>query len=163
MTATVGHGKGLHAWWCARRRECARAEPPGARAAQAEGGGGLVGTLPSFEGAPALRHLHLGGNRFSGALPALPAGLETLLLQRNELSGPIPARYAALPLRVLSLEHNSLTGGLPPGARTAPGAHEIVFDLNAHMSRQWAWRRCCCSAASWQGLPRPAVWCCGNR
>jgi len=125
LTATVGHGKGLHAWWCARRRECARAEPPGARAAQAEGGGGLVGTLPSFEGAPALRHLHLGGNRFSGALPA--------------------------------------TGGLPPGARTAPGAHEIVFDLNAHMSRQWAWRRCCCSAASWQGLPRPAVWCCGNR
>jgi Leucine-rich repeat (LRR) protein len=119
VTVTVDHGEGLHAW-VVRPAARACAEPPGARAAQAEGGGGLVGTLPSFEGAPALRHLHLGGNRFSGGLPALPAGLETLLLQRNELSGPIPARYAALPLRVLSLEHNSLTGRLPPGARTLP-------------------------------------------
>ena len=83
---------------------------------QVEGGGGLTGTLPSFEGAPRLRHLHLSSNRFSGGLPALPPAVETLLLSRNQLSKHIPGAYAALPLRVLRLEHNSLTGTLPPGA-----------------------------------------------
>ena len=86
------------------------------KAMQVEGGGGLTGTLPSFEGAPRLRHLHLSSNRFSGGLPMLPPAVETLLLSRNQLSKHIPAAYASLPLRVLRLEHNSLTGTLPPGA-----------------------------------------------
>lgn len=84
--------------------------------AQVEGGGGLTGTLPSFERAPRLRHVHLSSNRFSGALPAMPADTEVLLLNHNQLSGQIPRAYAALPLRVLRLEHNSLTGQFPPGA-----------------------------------------------
>ncbi len=47
----------------------------------------------------------------------MPADTEVLLLNNNQLAGQIPRAYAALPLRVLRLEHNSLTGQFPPGAR----------------------------------------------
>ncbi|KAI4967982.1 hypothetical protein ZWY2020_006880 [Hordeum vulgare] len=77
----------------------------------------LNGTLPvtAFKN---IRSLNLGGNQFSGSLPvslfALPH-LKFLDLSHNNFEGrfPIDLSFAPIPLEVLHLEYNKLSGPLP--------------------------------------------------
>ncbi|CAN6331733.1 unnamed protein product [Urochloa humidicola] len=84
----------------------------------------LAGALPEdaagLSGLPNLRHLDLGGNFFSGAIPPalcrnFPA-IEFLSLAGNSLSGPIPPHLSNLTtLRRLYLGYfNRFDGGIPP-------------------------------------------------
>ncbi|KAG6489582.1 hypothetical protein ZIOFF_050857 [Zingiber officinale] len=68
---------------------------------------------------PLLRHLHLGGNFFSGAIPPEYGSwrfLKYLALSGNELTGPIPLEIGNLTaLRELYIGYyNSYQGSLPP-------------------------------------------------
>eukprot|EP00897_Mesotaenium_endlicherianum_P010752 jgi/Mesen1/9705/ME000069S09111 len=79
----------------------------------------LSGPLPAqLVSHATLRDLDLSGNRLNGTLAALNwsgAGkLESVLLQRNALSGAIPASLSGVgSLKVLSLAHNALVGAIP--------------------------------------------------
>ncbi|CAL5096633.1 unnamed protein product [Urochloa decumbens] len=82
--------------------------------------GALTDDAAGLSGLPALRHLDLGGNFFSGAIPrafcrGFPA-IEFLSLAGNSLSGPIPPDLANLTtLRRLYLGYfNRFDGGIPP-------------------------------------------------
>ncbi|KAL4436555.1 hypothetical protein ABPG75_003694 [Micractinium tetrahymenae] len=76
----------------------------------------LSGGLPDVSGLPQLEALVLNGNEFSGQLPQLPGSMRHVNLERNSLSGSIPAQWGQLEgLQVLRLRHNELTGSLPPG------------------------------------------------
>uniref|UniRef100_M8D6Q8 LRR receptor-like serine/threonine-protein kinase GSO2 n=1 Tax=Aegilops tauschii TaxID=37682 RepID=M8D6Q8_AEGTA len=75
----------------------------------------LNGTLSAFKN---IRNLHLGSNLFSGSLPvsifSLPH-LKFLDLSYNEFEGDFPIHLSSepVPLEVLHLEHNKLSGALP--------------------------------------------------
>ncbi len=73
----------------------------------------LTGVLPaSLSDLGALQSLSMGGNQSTGGtIPALPAGLATLILNDDQLTGTIPA----LPdtLVYLDLTYNDLTGTVP--------------------------------------------------
>ena len=103
----------------------------------------LTGEIPDLSGLDNLEWLILGGNAFSGGIPATLGGMESLerlWLHRNEggfeggipselagatslvriylygngLTGEIPAELGDLPrLRYLMLHNNELTGGIP--------------------------------------------------
>uniref|UniRef100_A0A8I6XJP1 Leucine-rich repeat-containing N-terminal plant-type domain-containing protein n=1 Tax=Hordeum vulgare subsp. vulgare TaxID=112509 RepID=A0A8I6XJP1_HORVV len=80
-------------------------------------GNGLGGTLPvrAFEN---IRNLNLGNNLFSGSLPgsifALPY-LKFLDLSYNNFEGSFPINFSSepVPLEVLCLNDNSMSGALP--------------------------------------------------
>lgn len=80
-------------------------------------GVGLIGPLPNntFGKMDNLRIISLRSNRLSGNLPSaitsLPS-LQSLFLQKNNLSGPIPASFSNK-LNVLDLSHNFFTGKIP--------------------------------------------------
>ncbi|KAJ1277962.1 hypothetical protein BS78_04G043200 [Paspalum vaginatum] len=81
----------------------------------------LTGPLPPFGGSHAarLRHLHLGGNYFSGTIPEAYGdmeGLEYLVLAGNLLSGRVPPSLSRLKrLMVMYLgTMNTFDGGIPP-------------------------------------------------
>ncbi|XP_044334752.1 receptor-like protein 13 [Triticum aestivum] len=75
----------------------------------------LNGTLSAFKN---IRNLHLVSNLFSGSLPvsifSLPH-LKFLDLSYNEFEGDFPIHLSSepVPLEVLHLEHNKLSGALP--------------------------------------------------
>ena len=78
---------------------------------------------------PSLRVLDLSGNRLSAALPAdlgAPTALEALRLARNDLTGRLPASFAAAlgGAAEVDLTGNRLApgGALPPGLAIDPGA-----------------------------------------
>jgi len=78
----------------------------------------LSGPLDVLAEMPALRTALLGGNAFTGSIPArlgqLPQ-LRSLFLDRNDLRGPIPACLgSATSLEALVLFENELDGTLPP-------------------------------------------------
>ncbi|XBI95790.1 hypothetical protein VPH35_032178 [Triticum aestivum] len=76
---------------------------------------GLNGTLPAFKN---IRNLYLGSNLFSGSLPvsifSLPH-LKFLDLSYNNFEGDFPIHLSSepVPLEVLHLDHNNLSGALP--------------------------------------------------
>lgn len=80
---------------------------------------GLEGTIPlgGWQLPASLESLGLQGNALSGPLPSnwhLPEGLITLFLSQNALEGPIPDSWdTELPpsLKVLALMDNRLEGG----------------------------------------------------
>lgn len=83
-------------------------------------GNQLTGSLPQtpFLGKMTfLRKLSFRNNSIRGPLPSLKnlLYLEQVFLSRNSFSGSIPSEYTDLPrLTKLELQHNSLTGSIPP-------------------------------------------------
>ena len=79
----------------------------------------LTGEIPDLSGLDNIQVLVLGGNAFTGGIPASLGNLESLLrlwLHRNDggFEGGIPAELGSLPnLRYLMLYGNDLTGGIP--------------------------------------------------
>ncbi|KAG0282243.1 hypothetical protein BGZ96_000660 [Linnemannia gamsii] len=64
-------------------------------------------------------YIYLAGQGLSGKLPesiGSLTGLQYLLLYYNNLSGPIPSSLTNLPLLILDLSHNRLSGRIPSGA-----------------------------------------------
>lgn len=85
---------------------------------EVDGFPGLNGTLPrSLINADDLTVLSLGGNSFTGRLPALPSALQTLEAQGNRLTGSIPRSLASPSMRVLDLSDNNFNGEFLEGAR----------------------------------------------
>ena len=82
-------------------------------------GVGASGPLPAWLGdLTNLQRLDLGGNELSGSIPSRELGnltnLRTLDLDRNDLTGTIPAELGSLAnLETLDLSHNDLTGPIP--------------------------------------------------
>ncbi|XVE66841.1 hypothetical protein DITRI_Ditri08aG0112100 [Diplodiscus trichospermus] len=78
---------------------------------------GISGNLsPSIDNLTALHHLWLGGNQISGSIPEMNslARLETLHLEKNNFTGPIPKSFGKLRnLREIFLQNNSLDGPIP--------------------------------------------------
>ncbi|MBA0803273.1 hypothetical protein Gohar_013506, partial [Gossypium harknessii] len=80
----------------------------------------MTGDLPvSVTELPNLRHLHLGGNFFSGQIPSSYGRwehLEYLAVSGNELSGKIPPEIGNLTMlqQLYIGYYNSFEGGLPP-------------------------------------------------
>ncbi|GJN24458.1 hypothetical protein PR202_gb12198 [Eleusine coracana subsp. coracana] len=81
----------------------------------------LTGALPAElpAAAPLLRHLHLGGNFFSGSIPrefGRWSRLQYLAVSGNELSGPVPPELGNITsLNELYIGYfNSYSGDLPP-------------------------------------------------
>ncbi|RWR85259.1 receptor protein kinase TMK1-like protein [Cinnamomum micranthum f. kanehirae] len=79
-------------------------------------GGKLSGPIDIVASMISLRELWLHGNGFTGTIPANIGdctGLTVLLLNDNQLVGPIPATITSLPLESLRLDNNMLTGPIP--------------------------------------------------
>ncbi|KAJ8630560.1 hypothetical protein MRB53_023883 [Persea americana] len=79
-------------------------------------GGKLSGPIDIVASMISLRELWLHGNGFTGTIPANIGdctGLTSLLLNDNQLVGPIPASITSLPLELLRLDNNMLTGPIP--------------------------------------------------
>nr|CAB3493380.1 unnamed protein product [Digitaria exilis] len=79
----------------------------------------FLGPLPPLGGSRLLRHLHLGGNYFTGSIPEAYGDMEGLVylgLQANSLSGHVPPSLSRLRrLREMYLGYyNSFDGGIPP-------------------------------------------------
>jgi len=96
----------------------------------------LTGKLPGAEiaGAALLKELHLGNNRFVGAIPAgifdAPR-LASLRLRGNKLTGSIPHEIGrAVELARLDLSHNSLTGTIPASIANATELAEVRLSHN---------------------------------
>lgn len=69
---------------------------------------------------PYLFVLNLHHNKLSGEIPAnlgKSPHLAVLYLHHNNLTGDVPEELGRLPLQVLHLKANKLTGCLPPGLR----------------------------------------------
>ena len=79
----------------------------------------LTGEIPDLNGLDSIEVLVLGGNAFTGGIPATLGDLDSLLrlwLHRNDggFEGGIPSELGGLPnLRYLMLHGNGLTGGIP--------------------------------------------------
>ncbi|KAF8065663.1 RCH2 [Scenedesmus sp. PABB004] len=75
---------------------------------------GLTGPLPRSLGRCAsLRYLDVSGHSLSGALPAVPAGLQYLNLSSNGLSQRLPDFSASPELQYVDLSFNRFSGSLP--------------------------------------------------
>uniref|UniRef100_A0A0E0A9R2 non-specific serine/threonine protein kinase n=1 Tax=Oryza glumipatula TaxID=40148 RepID=A0A0E0A9R2_9ORYZ len=88
-------------------------------------GNQLTGQIPeSLAGLPDLHTLDLGNNHLDGSIPSgllLPSSqsLKVLILANNGgLSGQIPDQFSSSQLFHVDLSRNSITGSLPPLART---------------------------------------------
>nr|CAB3486534.1 unnamed protein product [Digitaria exilis] len=93
---------------------------------------GLVGLIsPSLGNLTFLRNLSLATNRFTGQIPESLGHLrrlQSLYLSNNSLQGIIPSFANCSDLRVIWLDSNELTGGLP---RDLPlGLEELILSLN---------------------------------
>jgi len=75
------------------------------------GGTGISGDIlniwKDFED---LNSLGLARNNLTGSLPDIPEKLTLLYIDRNELSGPIPASWASSNVSALQIQGNNLTG-----------------------------------------------------
>ncbi|KAF9131383.1 hypothetical protein BGX30_013129 [Mortierella sp. GBA39] len=79
-------------------------------------------------------YIYLAGQGLSGKLPesiGSLTGLQYLLLYYNNLSGPIPSSLANLPLLILDLSHNRLSGSLPSGAPGWASLGTLNLEQNA--------------------------------
>ena len=75
-------------------------------------GNGLAGTLPTnLKDLTELKSFNVSENALSGAIPALPAGLQVLTAYENRLTGAIPPLPAGL--QNFSADDNLLTGAIP--------------------------------------------------
>nr|KJB32383.1 hypothetical protein B456_005G238300 [Gossypium raimondii] len=88
---------------------------------------GLTGILaPTVNNLTALHHLWLGDNQISGSIPEMNSvdQLETLHLESNNFTGPIPKSLATLQyLREIFLQHNKLDGPIPQELQGRKGLH----------------------------------------
>ncbi|XP_068648544.1 DNA damage-repair/toleration protein DRT100-like [Aristolochia californica] len=94
-------------------------------------GNGLVGPLTHLTVLPDLEFVDLSMNEFNGPIPdTLFSGsplLSTVMLQRNNLSGQIPAMSTPGLLSTVDLSHNFLSGEVPPGLA---GAESVYLNNN---------------------------------
>ncbi|XWS39952.1 hypothetical protein CRYUN_Cryun18bG0098500 [Craigia yunnanensis] len=78
---------------------------------------GISGSLaPTIDNLTALHHLWLGGNQISGSIPEMNSlgRLETLHLENNNFTGPIPKSFGKLGnLYEIFLQNNNLDGSIP--------------------------------------------------
>ncbi|KAI3445719.1 hypothetical protein Pfo_002384 [Paulownia fortunei] len=75
----------------------------------------ISGNLMEFANNPKLRKIDLSGNKFHGEIPSsLPYlnSLESLLLEDNNLTGPIPG-FNQSSLQKFNVSHNNLSGAIP--------------------------------------------------
>lgn len=79
----------------------------------------LTGTIPSLNGLIALQWFEVSGNQLTGIIPSLTglAALNRFLASNNKLMGAIPS-LSGLPLRILSVQENLLTGSVPAAPAT---------------------------------------------
>ncbi|XP_017971471.1 PREDICTED: putative leucine-rich repeat receptor-like serine/threonine-protein kinase At2g14440 [Theobroma cacao] len=95
---------------------------------------GLSGVLhPSIDNLTALHHLWLGGNHISGSIPEMNSlgRLETLHLENNDFTGPIPKALGKLgSLREILLQNNNLDGPIPEALRGKKGINLQVSPGN---------------------------------
>jgi Leucine-rich repeat (LRR) protein len=79
----------------------------------------LVGPITNgiFSGMVLLREITFENNKFSGAIPDTFADenplLDTLILAGNEFNSTLPISLTQLPLQVLELARNKITGPIP--------------------------------------------------
>ncbi|KAH7051892.1 hypothetical protein BKA57DRAFT_298979 [Linnemannia elongata] len=79
-------------------------------------------------------YIYLAGQGLSGKLPesiGSLTGLQYLLLYYNNLSGPIPSSLVNLPLLILDLSHNRMSGSLPSGAPGWANLGTLNLEQNA--------------------------------
>ncbi|PIN20654.1 Serine/threonine protein kinase [Handroanthus impetiginosus] len=75
----------------------------------------ISGNLMDFANNQKLRKIDLSGNKFLGEIPLsllYLSSLESLLLQENNLTGPIPA-FNQSSLKTFNVSHNNLSGPIP--------------------------------------------------
>ncbi|XXG88696.1 hypothetical protein AAC387_Pa12g0878 [Persea americana] len=81
-----------------------------------QNGSKLSGPINIIASMSMLRQLWLHGNQFTGTIPVGLAGcisLTDLWLSDNELVGTVPDALVELPLQMLRLDNNKLTGSIP--------------------------------------------------
>lgn len=87
----------------------------------------------NWSGMTALTQLGLPNNRLSGTLPAaaqLPAGIQSISLWGNRLTGTVPD-YSTLPaLAKLNLYNNNLSGSLPTAAQLPATIQWLYLSTN---------------------------------
>lgn len=91
---------------------------------------GLTGPLPPLRAWPALTHVNLSFNQFSGHLPPLRLPqLQSLVLSNNLLTGPLPELSGLPALQNLRINHNQFNGPLPSlNALSALQALDLSFN-----------------------------------
>ncbi|WVZ50104.1 hypothetical protein U9M48_001391 [Paspalum notatum var. saurae] len=98
-------------------------------------GNQLSGQIPAeLQALHSLVHLSLGTNYLSGPIPRFLFSNSTFLsyvhFGNNSLSGPIPIGIGSLPLQVLVLQKNQLSGSLPPAIFNISGLQELYIAGN---------------------------------
>ncbi|KAL5976470.1 hypothetical protein ACLOJK_020803 [Asimina triloba] len=136
----------------------------------------LTGLIDVVASMPSIRQLWLHGNQFTGTIPVEIencSALTDLRLNDNELVGPIPNGVTKLPLQILALDNNKLTGSIPkvvfenytfagnlfcqssPGTPCAPQVTALLdflgsVDYPLTLSATWSGNDPCTS--SWTGV-----------
>ena len=99
-------------------------------------GNQLSGTIPSCLGnMKSLDVVFLAGNGLTGSIPlelCQLTVLRSLLLTLNSLNGTIPSCFGTLPLEVLEVGHNLLTGQVPNEIENLAGTM-VIFSADDNM------------------------------
>ncbi|CAI5501714.1 unnamed protein product, partial [Closterium sp. Naga37s-1] len=81
-----------------------------------------------------VTELHLNSKNLNGSIPLALTALSLLIsldLQSNSLSGPLPPAFSSLPLRVLRLSNNNLTGPVFTVIARMPSLVELEIYSNS--------------------------------
>ncbi|KAF9978530.1 hypothetical protein BGZ73_001949 [Actinomortierella ambigua] len=96
-------------------------------------GQGLSGTLPSSLGSlKSLRYLLLNYNNITGPIPSIIVDLPLYILDlsHNQFSGSLPSKSGWVQLETLNLEANQLSGSLPNWLFTLPRLKGLALGQN---------------------------------
>lgn len=99
-------------------------------------GGNLVGSLPAnLAELKNLRYIVVDHNQLGGPIPPLAGltGLQTLFVQNNQLTGSIPSLTGLTSLGYFAADHNQLSGPIPSSLSKLPQLQYFVIHDN-HIS-----------------------------